>query len=134
MRKPFVSVFSLRNDGTPINTVTLGIAEIIFSPGTPFPRGCRFAGIDVAEHVGQEIVAEEYDGIVDLKGFVHFPVDPGNPGWVRGFAVVRKNPWHFAGIYPVKYEAEVDLKRLGKGYEVAFGSHRTGSDDFMYDA
>src|SRR6266404_6216121 len=121
MRKPFNTVFSLREDGTPVNTVALGIAETIFPPGTPFRKGFRFAGIDVAEHVGQEVVAEEYDGIVDLKGFVHFPPDSANPGWVKGFAVVRKSPWHFAGLYPVKYEAEVEQRRLGKDYEVAFG-------------
>lgn len=134
MRKAFNTVFLLREDGTPVNKVTLGIAATIFPPGTPFPKSFRFAGINIAEHVGHEIVAEEYDGVVDLKGFVYFPPDPANLDRVKGFAVVRRSPWHFVNFYSVKYEAEVEQKRMGKDYEVLFGSHRSGSDDFVFDA
>jgi hypothetical protein len=111
VRIPFEKVFSVRPDGTPVSRVNLGIASNIFPPGTPFPHGFCFAGIDVAEHTGQEVVGERYDDIVDLKGFNHFPPDPANPGWIKGFGVIRKSPWHVAGLFPVRWEAEVAQKK-----------------------
>src|SRR5213079_339558 len=28
--------------------------------------------------------------------------DPTNPGWVRGFGVLRDSPWHLAGVFRTK--------------------------------
>jgi transposase len=61
------------------------------------------------------------------------PPAPNNPGWVRGYAVVRERPWHLRGIYPTRNEAERALKEAGDGYRVAFGDHRPGSDDFIFN-
>jgi hypothetical protein len=57
--------------------------------------------------------------------------DPANPGWVRGFGVLRDSPWHLAGVFRTKAKAEALQDQLGKDYEVAFGSNRKGSDDFI---
>lgn len=56
-----------------------------------------------------------------------------NPGWEHGWAVLRNSPWHLAGFYPTKAQAEDHLKQAGDGYIVVYGDNRTGTDDFMYD-
>jgi len=62
-----------------------------------------------------------------------FIPDPQNPGWVRGFGVFRMSPWHFAGLFQIREQAESVQQQLGENYKVAFGSHRKGSDDFIVD-
>lgn len=57
--------------------------------------------------------------------------DPDNKGWVLGWAVVRGSPWHLVGVYATKDMAETKANDLDKDYEVQFGSHRLGSDDFV---
>ncbi len=57
--------------------------------------------------------------------------DPTNPGWVKGFGVLRASPWHLAAVFRTKTKAEALQDQLGKDYEVAFGSNRKGSDDFI---
>jgi hypothetical protein len=58
------------------------------------------------------------------------PPDPDNPGWVLGWAVYRLKPWALAGFYPSE-EAAYDGVIGKKGFKVAYGSHRLGSDDFI---
>lgn len=58
-------------------------------------------------------------------------VDPRNPGWCKGWGVLRPGPWHLAGVFPDKAQAEAHRATLGPAYEVRYGSHRIGSDDFM---
>lgn len=58
-------------------------------------------------------------------------IDPSNPGWVRGWGVVRGAPWHLAAVTPDRAQAETICSTLGTGYEVRFGSSRAGSDDFV---
>ncbi|WP_084439203.1 S1 family peptidase [Sphingobium sp. TCM1] len=58
-------------------------------------------------------------------------IDPSNPGSALGFGVLRSAPWHLAGIFPDEAQAEAFRHDLGESYEVRFGSHRIGSDDFM---
>jgi serine protease Do len=58
-------------------------------------------------------------------------VDPSNPGWVRGWAVVRSAPWHVAAMTTDRTRAEEICATLEPGYLVRFGSLRAGSDDFM---
>lgn len=41
-------------------------------------------------------------------------------------------PWHFAGIFRTEQEAKAEQERLGQGYQVAYGSNRMGTDDFIY--
>ena len=61
-------------------------------------------------------------------------VAPGNLGWVRCFGVIKARPWHLAGVYGARNAAEAAARSLGPQYNVAFGSHRLGSDDFIYEA
>ncbi len=60
--------------------------------------------------------------------------DPVNIGMVLGWGVVRNNPWHLAGVYTAKESAEAEALKLGNQYEIHYGSHRLGSDDFVWDS
>jgi hypothetical protein len=60
-----------------------------------------------------------------------FADDPVNPGWVLGWGVYRMSPWAFAGVFDSEAEAGSRAQALGNFYQVAFGSHRLGSDDFV---
>ncbi len=59
--------------------------------------------------------------------------NPDNKEWVMGWAVVRRAPWHLAGIYISKDMAEMKASKSGEGYEASYGSHRLGSDDFIFE-
>ncbi len=56
------------------------------------------------------------------------------PGHVsrNGWGVVRSAPWHLAGVYDTKKEAENVAASLGSDYEVHFGEQKVGSDDFVW--
>jgi serine protease Do len=58
-------------------------------------------------------------------------VDSHNPGWVRGWAVVRNTPWHVAAMTNDKTRAEEICRTFGVGYAVRFGSLKAETDDFM---
>jgi serine protease Do len=58
-------------------------------------------------------------------------IDASNPGWCRGWGVLRRTPWHLSGVFSDRAQAEKHLETLEPGYEVWLGSHRIGSDDFM---
>lgn len=62
-----------------------------------------------------------------------FPVDPLNPGWIKGWGVVRKSPWDLAGTFLTKAEAEAAQAKLGPSYEVGYGSRQLGSNNFIFD-
>ena len=51
---------------------------------------------------------------------------------VRGWAVLRRDPWDFKGIYPGRHEAEEKVEELGAEYEVQFGEAPEASDDFTW--
>ena len=59
--------------------------------------------------------------------------DPDNQGWVLGWAVVRCKPWNLVGVYATEDDAKSKCSELSEGYEVRYGSHRLGSDDFISD-
>lgn len=61
-------------------------------------------------------------------------VDPSNPGWVRGWAVLRDAPWHVAAMTNDRLRAEEICATLPPDYAVRLGSLRAGSDDFMGSA
>ncbi|WP_106881402.1 hypothetical protein [Escherichia coli] len=52
--------------------------------------------------------------------------------WVKGWAVVRSSPWHLVGVFATEEDAETEARKMGDKYEVHYGSHRTGSDDFVW--
>ena len=60
--------------------------------------------------------------------------DAVNPGSVRGYGIFRMEPWHLAGVYKTKKEAEQKRDQSWPGYEVKFGSHRPETDDFVVSA
>lgn len=51
---------------------------------------------------------------------------------LTGWGVVRSAPWHFAGIFETKQQAESKANELGPEYEVHFGENREGTDDFIW--
>ncbi|ORM64527.1 hypothetical protein PRCB_16490 [Pantoea rodasii] len=62
----------------------------------------------------------------------HLPVDEDNPGMVKAWGVVRSNKWHLAGVYGSKEEAAVKADEMGADYFVHYGSHKLGTDDFVW--
>ena len=50
---------------------------------------------------------------------------------LTGWGVVRDAPWHFAGLFGTKEEAEAKAKQLGPEYEARHGDNREGTDDFI---
>jgi serine protease Do len=58
-------------------------------------------------------------------------LDATNPGFYRGYGVVRSAPWHLAGMFPNPDQAEAFAAALCSGYEVRFGTNRYGTDDFI---
>jgi hypothetical protein len=40
---------------------------------------------------------------------------------LKGWGVVRTSPWHFAGLYRTKQEADAKAQEMGAGYVVLFG-------------
>ena len=62
------------------------------------------------------------------------PKDPDNAGSVLGWAVVRNAPWSLHGVYPSKEEAESEAKTAGEGHLVHYGSHKLGTDDFVWSS
>lgn len=59
-------------------------------------------------------------------------LDSVNPGCFRCYGVFRSAPWHLSGVFPDRSQAEAHRATLGPGYEVRFGTHRFGSDDFLF--
>jgi len=59
-------------------------------------------------------------------------VDPSNPCWRLGWAVIRSKPWHLAGFFRSEEEALPHMKTLGPDYQVIFGSNRIGTENFVY--
>jgi hypothetical protein len=47
----------------------------------------------------------------------HYPSDENNPLWVKGWGVLRSEPWHLQGLYPSRVEADVQQAALGSDYE-----------------
>jgi serine protease Do len=58
-------------------------------------------------------------------------LDANNPGWRLGYGVFRTNPWHLVEVFQKVEEAEKLCITMGSGYQVAFGSHQLGSDNFV---
>jgi hypothetical protein len=50
---------------------------------------------------------------------------------LKGWGVLRKSPWHFAGLYPTKQEADAKAQEMGAGYVVLFGEQLQGTDNFI---
>ncbi|WP_213079909.1 hypothetical protein, partial [Escherichia coli] len=44
----------------------------------------------------------------------------------------QSSPWHLVGVFATEEDAETEARKMGDKYEVHYGSHRTGSDDFVW--
>lgn len=51
---------------------------------------------------------------------------------LKGWGVVRGKPWHLAGVYETKEEAEAKAQELGSDYEAHFGENQEGTDNFIW--
>jgi hypothetical protein len=49
----------------------------------------------------------------------------------KGWGVVRQAPWHLAGVFSTKVEADQERTKLGKDYMIRFGENQVGTDNFV---
>jgi serine protease Do len=56
-------------------------------------------------------------------------LDPANPGWRLGWAVLKKDTGELSGFYKGKEHALENQSILGADYEVRYASNRIGTDD-----
>jgi len=49
-----------------------------------------------------------------------------------GYAVVRRDPWSFIGLYKTKEKAARVAAEFGTDYEVHWGEHEEGTDNFVW--
>jgi hypothetical protein len=49
-----------------------------------------------------------------------------------GWGVIALEPWHFAGIYASRDDAEDRAAEMGTNYIVRFGANLTGTPRFMW--
>jgi hypothetical protein len=53
---------------------------------------------------------------------------------LKGWGVVREAPWHFAGIFQSRKDAEARAAQLGANYVVRLGEQQEGTDNFVWSA
>ncbi len=51
---------------------------------------------------------------------------------VACWGVVRSAPWHLAGMYDGKADADAKALEMGPEYIVRWGENREGTDDFIW--
>jgi hypothetical protein len=49
-----------------------------------------------------------------------------------GYGVVRCAPWDFVGLFTTEAEANKKALEMGEGYEVHYGEHQEGTDNFIW--
>jgi hypothetical protein len=50
---------------------------------------------------------------------------------LRGWGVIRPSPYHFAGLYRTKADAEVKALAMGSEYLVSYGAQEIGTENFF---
>ena len=67
-RLKFSDIFKVYPDGSiePVRNVKIG--GIQFGPGVRFGKGISFSGVDVSLYVGRDLLTEEQDGTLVIKG------------------------------------------------------------------
>jgi serine protease Do len=58
-------------------------------------------------------------------------LDGLNPGWRRGWAVLKNQPWHLAGFFKTEEKAQQLADSTDSDYEVKYGANYFGTDDFI---
>lgn len=72
-------------------------------------------------------------------GSVKIAVDvkshPNYMDWIQGWGVMAttNEGWHLASVHADFEEANVAARSLGENYQVRWGAHRLGSDEFVYE-
>ena len=51
---------------------------------------------------------------------------------IKGWGVVRSEPWRFAGVFETKEEAQAKADDLGPEYIVQYGENQAGTDNFVW--
>lgn len=72
-----------------------------------------------------------YFGLVSNLG-IFVPTLAGcTPGWRRGWAAIRKEPWHLAGFFKTEIEAQELANSMGDHYRIKYGCGKFGTDEFI---
>jgi len=50
---------------------------------------------------------------------------------LRGWGVIRPAPYHFAGLYRTKSEADAKAVAMGPEYIVSYGAQEAGTENFF---
>lgn len=50
---------------------------------------------------------------------------------LRGWGVIRAEPYHFAGLYRTKPEADAKAAAMGPDYIVSYGAQEAGTENFF---
>ncbi|HAL69177.1 MAG TPA: hypothetical protein DCP84_16090 [Pseudomonas sp.] len=61
---------------------------------------------------------------------------PKYAGWIHGWGVMSatRQKWHLVSVHSSLKDAEAEANSLGEPYEVRWGAHRLGSDEFVYES
>lgn len=60
---------------------------------------------------------------------------PRYTDWVQGWGVMAASggKWHLASVHAVQETGESEANSLGEPYQVRWGAHRLGSEEFVYE-
>lgn len=59
--------------------------------------------------------------------------NPENDGWYLGWGVAKNSPWHLAAVCASEDEATAYAqKNFVEPYRIGYGSHRLGTDEFIF--
>lgn len=67
-----------------------------------------------------------------VKDFKFLPEDKENPGWVVGWIIYDSSKMKFHSIYGSRDQAEMHRNIEGGSFAVAYGTHKLGSDEFIF--
>src|SRR5438105_3129062 len=107
----FEDVFEIAPDGVPVLKRLLVVADIPLLVGAPWRQGFRFAGWDIAEHMGQPLVATDDGEKSTFLGFAK--CDASNPGWAKGWVVLNRDGNLLYGFYPTEFLANGARQEAG---------------------
>lgn len=120
------------DDQASIEALVMYVAAAAKSEG--FERFKSDGAVVVQDAEGNEIARADSRSNWSLPALASsFPLDELNPGWVKGWGVVRMAPWDFAGLFLTRKLADNELAARGADYVVGYGSRRLGSNDFVFD-
>jgi hypothetical protein len=120
----FDEVFSIDPDGTPVVKRMLIFRSMPLMPGARCAKGFKFGGTDISTHVDHPVIVYDRGTHLEVLGFARFTEDKPNKNWVKGWALIRMEPWSLYGFYHTKEQAAEDQKEAGEGFEVRYGSKR----------